>query len=405
LHAELTEAVSGDFDFRNRAVAIAELLSREMADVCVIDIVDEENVVRCAHVACRDLAKQPVCEALRRRRLGSSDHPVTESSFGAAGEVSIHIATTRLISSWASSERDRVTLENAGFSSAMVAPLRAHGRPLGIITLLTMGPQQRYGQIDALTVEAFAQRSALFLDNARLFSAATRATTLRDEMMGVVAHDLRNPLAAIVTLAAVLRKTGAEDEIVTEIEHAARRMSRLIQDIIDVTRLEAGRLTLEQAKLSAIELLSEAIEKQRPLASAVSLEYRLDPGAAVPDIWVDSDRLLQVFENLIGNAIKFTPPGGRVTVGATAREQDVLFRVADTGMGIEADDLSHVFDRFWQAPGAKRRGAGLGLAIVKGIVEAHGGDVWVESKPGQGSTFFFTIPIAPADSNSPVRSD
>jgi signal transduction histidine kinase len=221
-------------------------------------------------------------------------------------------------------------------------------------------------------------------------------------MLGVVAHDLRNPLAAIVTLAAVLRRTGADDEIVTEIEHASKRMSRLIQDIVDVTRLEAGRFTLEQARLSANELLSEALEEQRQLASASSLECLLDAGTAVPDIWADHDRLLQVFENLVGNAIKFTKPGGRITLGVRAREADVLFWVSDTGRGIEPDQLAHVFDRFWQAPGAKRRGAGLGLPIVKGIVETHGGQVWVESRSGQGSTFFFTVPVGPASGKTPV---
>jgi signal transduction histidine kinase len=151
-------------------------------------------------------------------------------------------------------------------------------------------------------------------------------------------------------------------------------------------------------------LLFEAFEEQRPLASAASLEFGLDADTALPDIWADHDRLLQVFENLIGNAIKFTRPTGRITLGARVREEGVLFWVADTGRGIEDGHLAHVFDRFWQAPDAKRRGAGLGLPIVKGIVEAHGGHVWVESKSGQGSTFFVTVPVAPISSKSPERS-
>jgi signal transduction histidine kinase len=115
----------------------------------------------------------------------------------------------------------------------------------------------------------------------------------------------------------------------------------------------------------------------------------------IPEVWADLDRLLQVFENLVGNAVKFTEPGGRITVGAARRGDDVLFWVADTGAGIAAEDLPHLFDRFWQARKATRRGAGLGLPIVKGIVEAHGGRIWVESTLGRGSTFFFTIPTMP----------
>jgi len=402
LLAELAEAVSSDLEFKNRFVAIARLLSREMADVCIIDVVDEDDTTRGAYVACRNPAKQPVCDVLSRRRLGSTEYPFTGSPVGAARAVVVQNLTPKTISSWASNELDRAILENAGFTSAIVAPLWAYGRRLGVITLLAAGSPQRYVQRDARIIEAFVQPAAIFLDNARLFAAATRASKLRDEMLGVVAHDLRNPLAAIVTLAAVLRRTGADEEVVTEIEHAAKRMSRLIQDIVDVTRLEAGRFTLEQARLSANELLSEALEEQRQLASASSLECLLDAGTAVPDIWADHDRLLQVFENLVGNAIKFTKPGGRITLGVRAREGDVLFWVADTGRGIEPDQLAHVFDRFWQAPGAKRRGAGLGLPIVKGIVETHGGQVWVESTSGQGSTFFFTVPVGPASGKSPV---
>jgi signal transduction histidine kinase len=116
------------------------------------------------------------------------------------------------------------------------------------------------------------------------------------------------------------------------------------------------------------------------------------------DLWGDRDRLQEVFENLIGNAIKFTQAGGLITVGAGSRDRDVLLWVADTGPGIPPEHLAHMFDKFWQAvPRAGRLGAGLGLAVTKGIVEAHGGHVWAESTPGRGSTFFFTIPKAPPE--------
>ena len=131
---------------------------------------------------------------------------------------------------------------------------------------------------------------------------------------------------------------------------------------------------------------------QKALATSSSVELRVDVASDVPEVWGDHDRLLQVFENLIGNAIKFTAAGGRITVGAASKDHEVVFWVADNGCGIAPDALPHVFDRFWQATRGDRRGAGLGLPIVKGIVEAHGGHVWVESTLGQGSTFFFSIP-------------
>ena len=226
-------------------------------------------------------------------------------------------------------------------------------------------------------------------------SASRQAAKARDEMLSIVAHDLRNPLATVVTLAAVLRRSGVEEEVVSEIEHAAKRMSRLIQDIVDVSRLEAGHFTIEQTRVPAGQILSEALVEQAHLAASGSLDLRMDAAPDLPHVWADHDRLLQVFENLIGNAIKCTQPNGRITLGARVDGNAVLFSVTDSGSGIESDHLARVFDRFWQAPTGRRRGAGLGLTIVKGIIDAHGGRVWVESQPGRGSTFRFTIPIAP----------
>jgi signal transduction histidine kinase len=171
-------------------------------------------------------------------------------------------------------------------------------------------------------------------------------------------------------------------------------MNRLIGDLLDVSLIEAGQLSIERARLSTGQLVADSLETQQPLASAAALEMGFDLARELPDVWGDQARLLQVLENLVGNAIKFTPPGGRITLGAGARAGEVLFWVADTGGGISPDELPHVFDRFWQARKDARKGAGLGLAITRGIVEAHGGRIWVESTLDRGSIFFFTIPQA-----------
>jgi signal transduction histidine kinase len=179
------------------------------------------------------------------------------------------------------------------------------------------------------------------------------------------------------------------------ISRGVERASRLIQDLLDVTRIEAGALSIASHAVAADRVARDALALLEVPASVASIELRLDLDPELPEIWADEDRLLQVFENLIGNAIKFTPAGGRVTIGARSRAGEILFSVADTGAGIPAESLPHVFDRFWQAKRAERRGAGLGLPICKGLVEAHGGRIWVESTPGRGSTFFFTIPTVP----------
>ncbi len=142
------------------------------------------------------------------------------------------------------------------------------------------------------------------------------------------------------------------------------------------------------------QVLLDAVEAERELTASASLELRIEAGEELPPIWADRVRLLQVFENLVGNAIRFTPKGGRITIGATPRQREVLFWVADSGTGIAPESLPHVFDRFWKEKRAERQGAGLGLPICKGIVGAHGGRIWVESLPMRGTTFYFTIPSA-----------
>jgi len=170
-------------------------------------------------------------------------------------------------------------------------------------------------------------------------------------------------------------------------------MSRLVEELLDATRIEAGRLRIRRGRVAVQQLVRDAVEAHRRLASA-SVELRAEIPDAPLEIWGDRDRLLQVLDNLIGNAVKFTDPPGRITVGATPSHDEVVFTVTDTGIGIPSDALPHLFDRFWQARTTDRQGLGLGLAIAKGIVDAHGGRIWAESELGEGTTFRFSIPVA-----------
>ena len=178
------------------------------------------------------------------------------------------------------------------------------------------------------------------------------------------------------------------------IVRSSEQMSRLIEDLLDVTRIEAGRLSVSPRPHAAAALVTDAAEAARTTLAAASLELDTACADALPQVLADADRVRQIFSNLIGNAAKFTPPGGRVVLGAARDGDGVRFWVSDTGAGMAESTLDHIFDRFWQARDSDRRGAGLGLAICKGIVDAHGGKIWAESEPGHGSTFSFRLPIA-----------
>ena len=266
----------------------------------------------------------------------------------------------------------------------------------------------------AVTTERRRAESALREANDELEARVQQRTTelreailARDQMLGVVAHDLRNPLtAAQIAVAAMLRAlpddagSGLPRNAALTVEFSVQRATRLIRDLLDVTRLEAGTLLLERRPQAARELVVEVTDALGQVVSKSALELQADVEPDLPPVMGDSEGLFRVFSNLVENAAKFTPPGGRIRIGACRDEKSVLFSVADTGAGIAAEDVPHLFDRYWQGRPTNRRGAGLGLTIAKGIIDAHGGRIWVETTPGRGSMFCFTLPFATANEES-----
>jgi signal transduction histidine kinase len=243
----------------------------------------------------------------------------------------------------------------------------------------------------------------------RAEEALHMAIQARDDMMGIVSHDLRNPANAVKMLARSILEGDRQHQLPTTvvdsvhvIRQAAEQMDALIQDLLDITRLEGGRLVVAPKLVDADWLMTRSLEALRPLADAggVSLAAELAPD--LPTLRVDPDRMRQLLSNLIGNAIKFTPAGGAVTTTVRAAGDAVQFTVTDTGGGIPAEQLPLVFDRFFQmttsAPRLHaRHGAGLGLPISRGIVEAHGGRIWIESVVGKGTSVHFLVPAAPPE--------
>jgi PAS domain S-box-containing protein len=258
-------------------------------------------------------------------------------------------------------------------------------------------------EVDGKNIFAAVLRDITARQNAE--DALRDAVTAREDMLGIVSHDLRNPANAVKMLA----RSIVDDEAVGHlpphvvervriIQQAADQIDALIQDLLDTTRLRGGRLHVSPHAVNATAIAERSIEGLRPLAEAGHVSLAVNLPRALPDVYADPDRLTQLLSNLIGNAIKFTPPGGAVSLGAHLDDDEVLFVVTDTGEGIAPDELPHVFERFYQAPRdvrrANRHGAGLGLPISRGIVEAHGGNIWIESTLGVGTTVRFSLRVA-----------
>jgi signal transduction histidine kinase len=226
----------------------------------------------------------------------------------------------------------------------------------------------------------------------------------RDQVLAMVSHDLRDPLGTIITAAEWLLLALVPDDgehivqrmQLQSIRNAAGRMRLLTDDLIDASALDAGKLRFVPTAQDAFEIMHEAFDAMEALASVKGVTLVLDAPPYLPPILVDRHRIAQVFSNLIGNAIKFTPSAGTVRITAAHSDDVVQFSIADTGIGIASPDLPFVFERFWRSRNAGAFGNGLGLSIAKGIVEAHGGSIDAQSAPGKGSTFSFTLPSATA---------
>jgi DNA-binding NarL/FixJ family response regulator/signal transduction histidine kinase len=286
----------------------------------------------------------------------------------------------------------------------VILPIFGDGTPLGALVLVAAGGRTISPGVDDILLSC-AARCAPALDRAfalereqRALADARHATRLRDEVLGIVAHDLRNPVTAIATYAALLKAdhVSAENRVAWAgtIEEVVRSMNKLIQDLIDVCKIESGALGLDLDAAQPDDLIGDALSLMEPVAAASGVQLRCEIGGPLPPILGDRDRILQVFSNLIHNAVKHTPRGAVVTIRGEALGSEVLFLVVDSGPGIPLEDRPRLFDRFWQARQSRRGGAGLGLAIAKGIVDRHGGRIGVESSPRAGSTFFFTLPRA-----------
>lgn len=231
-----------------------------------------------------------------------------------------------------------------------------------------------------------------------LYDDARAAINAREEVLQMVAHDLRNPLSTITMTADLLRDLPSDDETrarhVSIINRASLSMNRLIHDLLDVARLEAGRMHVELKAVAARDLLDRAEELMTPIAERANVRLRIAADGELPAVLVDEERILQVLSNLVGNAVKFTPADGAVTIKARRILQTVRFGVLDTGPGIPPERAARIFDRFWQADVNDRRGIGLGLAIARSIVEAHGHRIGVDVPSTGGSEFWFTVTVA-----------
>lgn len=291
-------------------------------------------------------------------------------------------------------------------------PLESGGRQVGTLSL-RVADETAFKLRNEAFASLLAQAAADSLARAGTFDAertrrreAELQARTRAEVLGAVAHDLRNPIHTILSTSELLLAgqvpAARHTQVLEMSQRAARHMDRLVGDLLDATRLRAGHLNLARADLAVASLVNDLDEAWRATASQADVVLVSTCPDDVGNVHADHDRMLQALGNLLGNAIKFAGANGRVMLGARAVDGIVEFAVRDTGPGIPQQELPRLFEKFWQANTADRRGIGLGLAISKGIIEAHGGDIRVASIEGHGTTFTVRIPVHDADRRLPV---
>ncbi|HWV57911.1 MAG TPA: PAS domain S-box protein [Longimicrobiales bacterium] len=395
--ADASELLTATLEYEPALQQLAKLAVPQLADFCMIDVLEESQVHRVA-VAHRDPELEESMSRLRRYA------PAPGQSVGAWAAIEtgeselVEEVTVAWMRAATRNDEHFQLVKELNPRSVMIVPLVAHGHTLGAMTLASTEPNRRYDADDLVLAEELARRAALAVDNARLYQQSQRATTIRDQVLRIVAHDLRNPLNTVALSAGLLLEVVPEDRELERrhletIQRAVWRANTLIQDLLDVAKSQAGTLAIAHDPVDPAWLVEESIELHRPQAEAKGLRLIGNVAPGLPPIAGDANRLLQLFGNIIGNAIKFTDEG-EISVSAEPAGDMVRFSVSDTGPGIPDDQLPHLFDPFWQAQRAERAGAGLGLAISQAIVQAHGGDLQVDTELGVGTTFSFTIPVA-----------
>ncbi len=416
--AEAGALLASSLDYRATLPTLARLAVPEMADWCAIDLLDDAGALERLTVAHADASRVELAHEISRRYPPGRDECAGRVLRTGTSER-VREITEEVLATNARDPQHLEMVRELGLRSWMAVPIVVHQRVLGVIEFASSESGRLFEPRDLAVAEEIGRRVGVVIDNARLFEMTQRerlraeeASRAKDELLSMTSHELRTPLNAILGWSRLLRSGTLSDEkqarALDTIERNARVQVKLVDDLLDFSRVVTGRLRLSLAPLDPAQVVEAAVDVIRPAAEAksVRLQVLLDPDAGTLN--GDASRIQQVVWNLLSNAVKFTPRGGRVYVRMQREESYVEIVVGDTGAGIEPSFLPHVFQPFRQQDATITRthgGLGLGLAIVKHLVELHGGTIEAQSDgPGKGATFVVRLPVAPLRSTSPTSA-
>jgi PAS domain S-box-containing protein len=394
--------LASSLEYEQTLAAVADLAVPYVGDWCAVDIVGEAGQLKRLAIAHVDPEKLEFAKALQERYPEDPNAPGGVHQVIRTGQPTMMSAIPRELVVAAARDVEHLRLlDQLALTSYMCVPLVARGRTLGAITFLSAESGRHYGPADLQFAQELASRAALAIENARAYQQATDANRLKDDFLATLSHELRTPLNAVLGYARMLNMNVLDESkrghAVIVIERNANALKQIIEDVLDVSRIVAGKLRLNVQPVHLHEIVKAAIGTVGPAADAKAIAIHSVLDAQVPPVSGDPDRLQQIVWNLLSNAVKFTPKGGRVQIELQRVNSHAEIVVSDTGRGIAPDFLPHLFERFRQADSAFSRehgGLGLGLAIVRELVELHGGTVHAASQgTGSGATFRVDLPL------------
>lgn len=390
--------LSATVNFQERMQRICDVVVPKLSDLCIV-VTREENLFLMHAQKGADLSKQQMMADAASVLLAAVGKHSLDVMMSTKQTVFIEQVESEVLNDPSVDERLKSFFKISEVTGYVAVPMLISDRFMGALVFAMNSSRRVFTRDDLAFLEMVASRCAVSIENARLYSQAEQAVLARERILSIVSHDLQNPLTSIDLSAQMLLRESVTPKQIRDLAMNLRRSSavmlRLISDLLDFGRIQAGTFPVEKAANSVLTIVDAALEtlKLRAQEKGIHLSSVLEPN--IQNISCDKDRIIQVLWNLLGNAIKFTSEGGKVELRvAKESERSVRFTVTDSGPGICPRDLPQVFKRFWQATKTAALGSGLGLAIAKGIVESHGGKIWVESELGHGARFHFTIPIA-----------
>jgi PAS domain S-box-containing protein len=413
--AQASDVLAASLDYEETLDRVAQLAVPDLADWCAVHVLEEDGTIRRLAVVHVNPARatQALARPARYPLDPNAQHIVPQVIRSGRSEIYSQVPD-ELLDSAARDAEHLQTLRMLGFKSYICVPLQAHGRTLGAITLVASDSGHRYDTQDLALAEELARRAAVAIENARLYSAAQEAVRAREVFLSVASHELKTPLTTLLGNAQLFLRRSERERSLNErdsrslrlVVDQAYRLNRMIGALLDLSRLQAGQLSIERAPVDLGALIQRVVEEAQTGLERHTLAY-VPPNDQLAIVG-DELRLEQVIQNLVQNAIKYSPKGGPVEVRAVRRGTMACISVTDQGIGIPQAALSRLFTRFYRAPNVDPQhisGMGVGLYVVKEIVSLHGGEVEVESQEGVGSTFTICLPLAESDASTLLPTD